>query len=86
MVQQFRMFAALAEDPSFTPSNYIGQLITAFNSSSRSKPPPSGLHRHYMHTVHITHISTHIFIKINPLGGGSETRFIYRTVLYNLTL
>lgn len=70
MDQQFRTFAALAEDPSFTFSNYIGQLLTAFNSSSRSKPPPSGLHRHCMHTVHIhTHKHTHIY-KNKSFGGG----------------
>lgn len=82
MAQQFRTFASLAEDPSFTPSNYIGQLITAFNSSSRRKPPPSGLHRPACVWYTYICISTHIFIKINPFGGW----FLYRMVLHILTL
>lgn len=61
MAQQLRSFAALAEGPSFVPY-YIGQLVNAFNSSSRDKAPPAGHPRHCMCMVHIhRHKHTHSY-------------------------
>jgi hypothetical protein len=40
MAQQLRALSALAENLSLIPSNYIGQPVTTFNSSSRGPDAP----------------------------------------------